>query len=589
MNRKVTAAALLSMLVAAACQSGGRPEIGPSPHADGNGHAGARPAIMPLDELETIVREARQSGRTVRASGLSVFEGASIERFDAELLDIMKNFLPKRDLILARLLPTHPVVTKAGVIAGMSGSPVYLNGKVIGALAYSMGWFAKEPIIGITPIQYMIEDARRATPEIGLAPHRSPETGLAPIETPVIASGMPPAMVDRLAKHLKTRGLLLVPSGAGSRVHDVPDHFQPGSAIGAQLVSGDVDLTGVGTVTYVEDDLVIAFGHPFFGEGPTDLPITTAVVHTTFAGMMRSYKIASPVKEVGALTQDRATCIAGRVGKRARMIPVSIEFRNMAENLSQTMNVSIVNNSWFPMLVGMVSSYGVETFEPSQKPRTIVSKLNLKLSGGRSLQFEEVSAFNPEGLSAQAGDTMSALMRLMRNPYARLEIESLSVVNEYVNQARVAVVKAAWPLQHEVPEGGQAKIRVRLGKWRGPDELRDIEVPIPREVPRGSEVSIEIAGAPSVDPMQPPATTLDELIESLQKEYKATQLVATLYVDTLTVLYKGRTLERMPASVVAQLIPGVTDNAVLATTPVRVMVDAGMVIEGAANVTVRIK
>lgn len=558
-----------------------------------NGHAPGMEAIMTVAELEPLLKKAQASGRSIPTHGFSVFQGHRIERFEAEIIDIIANFLPKRHVVLAKLKGNHPVIAKAGVIAGMSGSPMYVDGKMLGALAYSMGRFGKEPLIGITPVEYMIEDAKRATPEIVGAPIRSDAIGLVPVETPIMVSGMSGRTIERLSAELKKFNMVAVPSGSGSPLHEVPETFVPGSAIGALLVSGDMDMTGIGTVTFVDGDLIVGFGHPFFGAGAVDMPISTAVIHTVFPGMSLSFKIGSPVKIVGQLTQDRSTCIAGRYGKSSRMIPVGVHFINVDENLNQVMRVQIVDNpSWFPFLLMSVMSNGLDTFDPTEKPRTTLTRMEVKLSDGRILKFEEIDASHPHAgplYSGRSGNVVGDLLQILRNTYRKVEIQSVDVVHEFVSDARVSVIKEAWALTPEVPEMGKAKIRVRLGRWRAADEFMDVEVALPRDVAKGSEVSIDVAGGAQIDPLRPPASTLDELIASMQKEFKSTQLVASIHVGTYTFLYKGRTLDRMPSSMTAQLVPGLMERGVVAVTPVRTVFDIGRVIKGSVQVTVKVK
>jgi hypothetical protein len=565
-----------------------------TPRINGGGEQAHPPGIeiMPVARVQELVKQAQAEGRTLGATGYSVFHGARIEKFDAQVIDIMANFLPQRHLILVRLKEDNPVVAKAGVIAGMSGSPLYIDGKMIGALAYAMGRFGKEAVAGIMPIEYMIEDARRATVETGMAPRYS-ELGLTPVETPIMVSGISGRTLSRITEELKSRNMVVVPSGSGSLTHEIPDRFSPGSAIGAVLVDGDMDMTGIGTVTYVEGDEVIAFGHPFFGTGTVDMPIATASIHTVFPSINLSFKMGSPVKVVGALTQDRATCIAGLRGRSSRMIPVSIEYRNLEEKLSRTMKVRIVRDpDWFPFLLRSVLSSGLETFDPTDKPRTTLTRMKIKLEGGREAVLEDLVASNPVGGATFSGGTaesVTQLLQILRNPHEKAAVESIEVVNEHVAEAKVAVLREAWALAPEVAEGAAAIVRLRLSRWRESDDYRDIEIPLPRDAAAGTEVTIEIAGGSHVDPQRPPATSLDEMLESLKKIYRPTSVVATIGVPGFTFLYKGRTLDRVPSSMAAQLIPGLVERGIVAVTPHRKVVDTDWIIKGAAQVTIRVK
>lgn len=558
---------------------------GPTPPPNG------KSPIMSLAELEPLLRDARQAGKTLRAVGRSVFEGVRIETFEVELLDIMKNFWPKRDLIMGRLLPSHPVLAKAGVIAGMSGSPIYVNGKMIGALAYSMGPFGKDPIIGITPIEFMIADASRPNPQVGTIFHSQTMNAIA---TPVFVSGLSGRSLEKLQKKLEPMNMLVVPAGGGSGIWKAPGKFEEGSAIGAQLVAGDLAITATGTVTYVDGDLVVAFGHPFFGAGPIEMPITTAIIHTVFPSLNRSFKISSPGRLMGALHLDRSSCIAGRTGRMPRMIPVQVTMCSPREGGQETINCQIIDNPmWFGLLLDLIISQMEETYEPSAAPRTIRTKLAVRFKGGRTLQCEGIRFLNPEaGWGAFRGggiDATDKVGEIFDNEWQKPEIEDISIVTEQIHELKVSAVKDAWTLVPEVEDGGTVPIRVQFRKWRGPDETRDISIKLPKGLDRGSEVTIEIGGGLAIRKERPPASNFDELIDSLTQEHRATDLVAVTPANAYSIMYKGKVLERMPKSIIGRLVPALESEATLAPVSVRSVVDTDTIILGRTSVRVKIK
>jgi hypothetical protein len=596
MVRVLTAALLAAALLPAGCKAPGhRPAAPPSSMgANGSPEPGS---LLAVPELEEMLRNARAEGRRgIPCTGLSVFEGVEIETFEAEIVDVIKNFVgPKRDVILARLKPSHPVVAKAGVIAGMSGSPMYVGGRMIGALAYGWSW-AREPLIGITPIHDMIEDGRRQSPEIASAPIPVPTlggSGLERIRTPLMVSGLGGRAMEKLQKDLEGLGVSAMPAGRGSSTHPPPGPLRPGSAIGATLCTGDVDFTGIGTVTYVDKDLVLAFGHPFFGEGPFEMPITTAVVHTVFASLARSFKVASPIDSVGGLVQDRTACIAGILGRKPKMVPAKVTLNDRFENFSRTIQVEILDHPrWLPMILNYAAMSAEEVFAPSNRPRTVVSNYAVRLSNGQELRFEEVTVTNPQGwvgAGSAGGDTFSKLLQILRNPFEKVGVESIEVAHEYLPEMRSGQIKAAWPVESEVKEGGTATVRLRLEHWRAKESTLDVEVPLPPEARTGEEVTIEIAGAPAASLLRPPYTNLEQMIEVLKRELPATHVVATVHLAKLSFSYRGTTLERVPGSVIAQLVPGLGEPAIVSTTPVRVTREVERVLLGSARVTVKVR
>src|SRR5215471_17544992 len=255
--------------------------------------------ILPFSELKV----------GMKGEGRSVFQGNEISSFNAEVIGLMQNIAPKRNLILVRLSGER--VDKSGVQEGMSGSPIYVDGRVIGAVAYSWG-FAKEPIAGVTPIEEMLEVQRRAAGGRGrsrsapvlpgatpLAALTSPEelvhhfehymslgglrvesmASLRPIATPLLFSGFPSPLLERLEPDLAQAGLTPVQAGSGGKSRPTGDTLVPGSAMAVKLVRGDVEISAVGTVTYRDKDLILGFGHPLLNLGPTSIPLSGAYVH----------------------------------------------------------------------------------------------------------------------------------------------------------------------------------------------------------------------------------------------------------------------------------------------------------------------
>src|SRR5712671_1067824 len=287
----------------------------------------------------------------MKGYGLSVFKGTKPERFDVEIIGVLRNALPKQDMILIRL--SGQDLEKHRVIAGMSGSPVYIDGKLIGALAY--GWtFENDPLAGVTPIHNMMAELKlpiagpstiNASVSLGRrssmpAPFALPNAAFTqtandfgaphPLLTPLSLGGFSSRVLERFAS--KFAGFDMMPiaaGGAGARV--LPRRsgdMEPGGAIGVQLIRGDMDATAVGTATYVEKNRILAFGHPFFQGGSVQAPAVLAEVHTIMSSLERSFKMASPIAEIGSMVGDWQSCIVADAKVQARMIPISIDAAN---------------------------------------------------------------------------------------------------------------------------------------------------------------------------------------------------------------------------------------------------------------------
>ena len=277
--------------------------------------------------------------RGLHAVAYTVFEGVTPEPMDVEILGVLKDAIgPGQDMILARLRGEKPEYT--GVVAGMSGSPVYIDGRLVGALSYRIGQFSKEPIAGITPIQQMLE-VRDGQPGAGMrvAEKSEPNTDSAankpvsaageiqPIATALVFGGFSQDTIDRFGGSFRSLGMTPVAGlgGAAAAGTRQPEPLVPGSAVSAILVRGDLSMAGTCTVTYVDPTQLLACGHPITQYGSVSMPMTKAEVVTTLASPMNSFKIVNTTETVGAFTEDRASAILGRFGDDAAMIPVSVE------------------------------------------------------------------------------------------------------------------------------------------------------------------------------------------------------------------------------------------------------------------------
>jgi hypothetical protein len=284
--------------------------------------------------------------RGLHGVAYTVFEGVKPEPMEVEILGVLNDAIgPGQDMILARLLGKKAEYT--GVVAGMSGSPVYIDGRLVGAISYRIGQFSKDPIAGITPIQQMLQVRDRPlAPEMEVAQDQAPQSNASspgesaqpssamaaggevqPIATPLVFGGFSRDAVTRFGDKFRTMGLDPVAGlgGAAAAGARQPEPLVPGSAVSAILVRGDLSISGTCTVTYVDPTRLLACGHPITQFGQVSMPMTKAEVVTTLASPMDSFKIINTTETVGSFTEDRASAIMGRFGVQAKMIPVSVE------------------------------------------------------------------------------------------------------------------------------------------------------------------------------------------------------------------------------------------------------------------------
>ena len=395
--------------------------------------------IMPIDEIKPgMVGISR-----------TVFEGAELSEFTVHIIGVLRNIQgPKRDLILARL--EGGPLAKTGVAAGMSGSPVYVDGRLIGAVSYSIGSFPTEAIAGITPIEEMKDatamtgrrtgEAARIelpiTPEslaaalrqsyARLAPFASRTadvqsigvpaaegaqlaTMLRPIATPLLMSGFEPATVDLLTSIFKDAGFVPVAGGAAAGRASAEERaalngpLREGDAIGVALVGGDLEMGATGTVTHIDGDTVYGFGHPFFNLGPSELPLTRAYVYAMLPSLMSSFKISSMGDVIGTMRQDRATAIAGTLGPGPVTVPMTVTLRSSRgeTTTSRTFKFQIGTDQTFTPLLSYITLYNTLTgYERGFGTATFALKGSAKVKGHTDVTFEDIFAGDAPTLAA---------------------------------------------------------------------------------------------------------------------------------------------------------------------------------------------
>jgi hypothetical protein len=544
--------------------------------------------VMSLEELEGLLKEKEALGEKLMGYGKTVFKGTKIERFDVEIIDIQKglSWLGGQSLIMIKCF--HPVLQKVGnVIAGMSGSPIYVKGKLIGAIAYG-GALRKEPICQVTPIQYMFREMDRPVEELGFM-NRS--QGLGPLAVPLAIHGLPGMPGPKLEELLQKTPFIPVVSGGGSARYSVEGvKLEPGSAISAFLVRGDVQLAAVGTVTYVDGDKILAFGHPFYAANQIDIPIGNAVVHTVIPSMWFPYKASSGGKVLGALIKDRTNAIYCKLGLKSRMIPVKLTVGNPVVKSSKTINFEMVDHPHIsPLLLYLVSAYAAITYEPTWHPNTLIARLGFNLKDGRKALLEKVEAGETAFIRKFFGWTWQLLGSLMRNEFEKPVIDSIQIDLQYVHENRIARIKDVWAQEDEVPPGGVVRLNVLLSRYRKPDVLEKIEIRLPTGLKRGSRMEVLVGGGSFILPEIPPPRNLDNLIQGLKRIYRSTTLVAVAKLPQYNIGYKGQILDGLPDSFAAQILSSIKGDSIITTTTLRVTKQTGYILQGSKQITLKIK
>jgi hypothetical protein len=537
----------------------------------------------------TDILPAAQVTRGMRGYGLSdLGDGKGVQRFDVEIVGVLKSYAPKQDLILARIL-NDEALAKTGIIAGMSGSPIYVDGKLIGALAY--GWpFARDPICGITPIQSML-DIRKApaTPPVpiggaatstaamvsafGTAKFAEPFTNLVnafrgqpatgngpvPLPLPVSFSGLtaPGTVFGRVAE---AAGWLVAPSGASSpsagAASPEPDsRLEPGSAVAAVLLNGDMVLSATGTVTWVDGNSILAFGHPFLSMGPVDMPMARADILTVLPSLYRSFKFSTTGSALGSVSQDRSTGILGSFGKPPAMVPVTIKMTS--EDLPpQTFRFEVVHNSMLtPILLAMATDNVLTTLEKRAGERTIVWKSSIA-TDDKPVRWDSVFS----GLTAreEAVGSLALLTNyLMANEFRDLSIRGVEVEithSDRLQSARIVNVEAQ---KERVHPGDTVPVWVDLEDFRGGARRVVMTAKIPENTPPGPLTLFigdgNAATAYDLALYPPDPHSLDQVLEFLSRVRPPNTLNLLAYRAAAGAVVNGAALPALPPTRAALL------------------------------------
>ena len=482
-------------------------------------HAAAPQAgeVLPLEQVRP----------GLEGVGRTVFEGAKVEEFRVHILGVLDNAVgAKQSVILARL--EGEPLDRTGVIAGMSGSPVFVDGKLVGAIAYAFP-FGKEPIAGITPIADMIEATRveaprpasaRFRPTLGPGGLRAPldreaiaaafrrplhavGTGafrgeglppglsgaaLTPLALPLVFSGFDPETFEWARSAFSSLGFaptLGTGGGATARLGPLPD-LEPGAAVGVSLIEGDLDLTVMGTITHIDGDRVYAFGHPFYNLGPTQFPMRKAYVYSVFPSLQLSWKIAAAGDSVGTVDQDRTTAIAGRLGRTPRMIPVEVRLRS-SRGGDETFRFRLVDDELLSPLLAYVSLLSVlQGHERAFGTSTLHLEGHLALAGDRTVVLRDVLTADQPALQA-ATLVAAPLAFVMSNDFEKLAVEQVMVTVTAEETVRAAAIERAWVERSgPVRPGSTVSLRVLLRTRRGEAMTKEIPLTIPASAPEGT-------------------------------------------------------------------------------------------------------
>jgi hypothetical protein len=551
------------------------------------------PAAQSLMPIEDVKPGMVGTGRTI-------FEGTELKDFKVHILGVLKNVqAPKRNLILARL--EGGPLAETGVIAGMSGSPVYIDGRLVGAVSYSIGAFPKEPIAGITPIGEMIDatadpGVRRAAagrPRLelpvtiedlsaavraasaraaafadrpadvqvfGLPAASGSQMGalLRPIATPLVMSGMDGATSGLLSALFRDAGFTpVLAGGSGADAPPSNEPLRPGDPIGVSLLGGDSEMGATGTITHIDGNRLYAFGHPFFNFGPTAFPMTRATVYTTLPSLMASFKIATMGDVIGTLQQDRATAIAGTLGPGPAVVPVTVTLEP-EHGARRTFKYTVVNDQIFTPLLTYVAVFNtLSNYERNFGAMTFTVKGRASFEKHDAVSYEDIfTGDNP--IPAASAYIAGPITMLLANDLERVSLKGVDLTIATSEESRAATIERVW-LDDVRPRAGRAvALKVLTRSYRGAEKISTVPIEIPANA--SGQLTVMVTDGRQLNQIEQrelrrsvqPAS-VGQMIKILNETHRNNRLYVRLLTGTPGAVVNGEAMTSLPPSVLSVL------------------------------------
>lgn len=583
------------------------------------------PEIFPLEQV--------RPGQ--RGYGLTTFQGTTPERFEFEVIGVNKNFLPKMDIILVK--SDDPKLAVTGFWRGMSGSPLFIDGKL--ACAFSYGFrFNKVSMGGCTPLQYMTQegfqpprrsfdengtsgtsikdgkvgkrsgksrqagaDARQTAPQsvasmrdwLRIAPERTVDSALqnlgkprqpwftraplprlAPRQVPergddmgMVAASVPLAMSGFSAPAFAEATTLMsqfpvepMRAGGTGNPGEGPHEFQLGSAIGVQILRGDMSAAATGTVSYVDSHRILGFGHPLFQAGELYAPVTAAEVHTVIPSAMSAFVIASPLRELGSLVQDRQSTIMADTRLETRMIPMDIYIETLTDKgdkSSGEFHVEVMNNRFMTgVFAGVAAMNAISYYLPDRDHTTVHMESTVHVRGYKPLHFVDY-LYAEDGVGSVIGGAraLRALIPLLNNPFAPVEIDRVELRAQIRYDVNYGTITNLRLPTTELAPGKRSHVFVHMTTYDGAPIVEKVPFDVPASL-AGAIVRLEVTAGDAATLDAAPPETLDDLMAALHKLLPGNVLAVTLYSADEGVAIKGKLVRDLPPSAMDRLHPG---------------------------------
>ncbi|MDP9269028.1 MAG: SpoIVB peptidase S55 [Acidobacteriota bacterium] len=598
----------------AAAANAALPEVASNVVSNVASNVASTPNIIPITEIEP----------GMRGVAYTVFEGVKPEPMEVEVLGVLKNNFngPKSNVILVRLHGQK--VEYTGVVAGMSGSPVYFNGRLAGALAFRLGEFSREPIAGVTPIEEMLEineldktipaesvaggkpksEATKTSMTAPPAPAAAPEVPayaqyLKPIGAPLVFSGFSEDSVRRFASQFASAGVMPV-MGAGSVSDEKqPEPLEPGSSVSALLVRGDMNIAATCTVTYMDAQRLLACGHPLLQFGMVDMPMTKSRVLATLPSPANAFKIVNATEEVGSFVQDRHTGIMGRFNKQPRMIPVTLNVHGGPKPVSYHYEV-LSNSKITPLLMMATVFNSLQSMNDAGDDITFRMTGKIGVAGYPDVNLQNM--FSPVDSNMPAAFVVAVSLgdrfgRIFENPYVTPNIQGVTMDLDLIRERKFAKLESARTDVTEARPGEQIVVEAVLRPYRGERIVRQIPVKVPTSTPKGT-LRILVSDGETLDRTRRMSLAfggrydLGTTIASLNKEHLNDHLYVSLLEANPQAMIEDKVMPTLPLSVMNVMdgMRGTRDMLVTGESAVdEASTPLAYVVSGAQVITITIK
>jgi len=577
--------------------------------------------ILPIDQVKA----------GMKGKGKTVFEENKIEEFEVEILGILKNVQPKKDIILAKL--TGKRLSSTGLISGMSGSPVYVGGKIIGAVAYGFP-YAKEAIAGITPIGEMLsiesEKVKKSSfsPRIPLKKHLELDEifelnkefflsrssfvyqgqTVKPLSVPLVFNGFSSRVFERAKPYFSKLGFIPVMGGSTSQEEQAKDKIsspdltlREGDAVAAQLVRGDLNMAAFGTVTYVDGNRILAFGHPFYNMGAIDFPMAKANVITVVPSVSFSFKLAATDAMVGKFTQDRASGLFGETGKIPRLIPINITTIGDNGERKEFKIEVIEDRILTPVIVNVSLASLISSEARSIGDLTLAMEGTIYLDNGANVKLEDLYSGNLDASVMNLSNLFFAVVYfLSNNEFKELGIHRIDVAVRALEDVRMSYLEKVWLDKYEGSPGERINMKIYARTFRGQSILEEGQFSVPN-LPTGSEFDLVIGDATSMHQIELSQykkavfvpRSLSQLIRILSNLRKNNRIYIKIIASKPGLFLKGEEMPNLPPTMKSMFsssrAAALAPTELTKSTLMEYQVPVPYVFKGFARIPIKIK